>query len=332
MIIFSDVHLKDATEDVVFREVLPGLREACSNSVPGNSGMREAVCLGDFFHIRYKIDARIQNLVADEFRKWASLGIWLRILPGNHDQYDVDGRNVLELFSEIDGVDVYSESVIDPDGVWVPFRKDPNSILGAVAALPNTVNAKGKRVLWLHHGVRGAWTNEHVQNQDGVDPKKLEEFDHIFCGHYHGRQTVGRVQFVGSTYQTRADESGQEKGYFVFDGAKAHPITTNWGPKYHRIELDGSEPVDFSGIGVNDDVRVTTKGADATALATKAGGLLHSMGVRKHIVTPEVVLSEARLEVDDNSVLRDYAAAYVAKFGGELNHGMLLDLFGRLAG
>jgi len=330
MIVFSDVHLREETADVVLGEVLPGLRQACLQHGRDPGGYCEAVCLGDFFHIRYKIDARIQNLVADEFRAWSEAGIHTRILPGNHDQYDVNGRNALELFNEIHHVDVYTQPTVDGDGVWIPYRRNPEDILRALQTLPRNVNLQGKLVLWMHHGVRGAWANDNIQNRDGLEPEKFEGFHIVLCGHYHKRQTVGRVHYVGSPYQTRADESGQAKGYCSFDGETLRYFDAIWGPRFHRLEVRAGETLDLSGVAPRDEVRVRTVGPGAERLAEELGKQLAGSGIERHTVTPEVEPPEARLDVQANATMDDYVRAYVAQFGGELDPNRLVATFKEL--
>jgi len=327
MIVFSDVHLREESADVVLGEVLPGLRQAALQHGRDPGGRHEAVCLGDFFHFRYKVDARIQNLVADELRAWAEADIHLRVLPGNHDQYDVAGRNALELFDEIRLVDVYTQPCVDGDGVWIPFRRSPEDILTALQSLPRNVNLNGKLVLWMHHGVRGAWANDNIQNKEGLDPNRFSEFHAVLCGHYHKRQTIGRVSYIGSPYQTRADESGQAKGYCTWDGENLQYLDTIWGPRFHRIELKDGEALDLSGVAPRDEVRVKTVGPGAERRAEELGKQLAASGIERHTVTPEVEPMEQRLDVDQSATVEDYARAYVAEFGGELDHDRLVAVF-----
>lgn len=332
MIIFSDVHLKEESEETVFGQVLPGLFNAAKER-----GEKEMVCLGDLFHFRYKVDARIQNLLKDEFRRWVDAELDIRILVGNHDQYDLEGRNVLELFHEMNHVRVYSEAGWDGDGMWIPYRKDPAYIEWAIKRFHgNSMNLEGKRVCFMHNGLTGALMNDHFKNDiEGVAVDAFHGFDTVLCGHYHKRQTIFNetsgsnvvASYVGSPYQTRADESGQEKGYAVWDGKRLEYVNTRWGKRYHRIALSDGDALELEGIDAGDDVRVSTAvGVDSTDVAAQ----LIEAGIRTHTVTPDVEPLQVRLDVPENADLDAYARAYVEAQETHLDKTKLINFFDTL--
>lgn len=325
MIIFSDVHLREESANVVLGEVLPGIYQACLERQD-----YEVACLGDLFHFRYKIDARIQNAVKDEFRRWAQGGIRLRILPGNHDQYDVAGRNVLELFDHLPNVKVYSEPTWDEDGYWIPCRKNPDVVLAALATPPPRPDMPP--VLFLHQGIRGALMNDSVTDQEGIPLAALgDRWRTVLCGHYHKHQRVGeRVWYIGSPWQTGVLEAGQPKGFCAWLGGQLHFCERHWGPRYHTFEVEAGQSLDLSGVSSRDEVRVKTKGAGAEKAAEQIGARLVQVGVSRHTVTPEMQRVEARLAVADGASLQQYAEAYVGVTHGDLDPGHLLRVFHEL--
>lgn len=331
MIIFADVHLREESAEVVLGEVLPGIYQACIERQD-----YQAVCLGDLFHFRYKIDARIQNAVKDEFKRWTAAGINLRILPGNHDQYDVNGRNVLELFDHLPGVTVYSEPAWDEDGLWIPYRKDPAAIVAALST-PLPDNRKGLTTaptLFLHHGIKGAWMNDSVVDAEGIP---LEAFGQgwrtILCGHYHKHQRVGdRLWYIGSPWQTGVLEAGHPKGFCVWTAGALLFVEQRWGPRFHTFAVKAGEAIDLSGVNPRDEVRVKAVGPGAEKVAEQVGTMLAQAGIARHTVTPEVEAMQSRLAVGDGATLRQYAIAYVNQSSPELDRGLLMQVFEELAG
>jgi hypothetical protein len=328
MIVFADVHLREESVDVVLNEVLPGIYQECLERQDF-----QVACLGDLFHFRYKVDARVQNGVKDEFERWAAAGIQLRILPGNHDQYDVSGRNVLELFDHIPGVRVYSTPTWDGDGLWVPYRKAPSEMVAALAT-PYPFSTGERSVLWLHHGVRGAVMNDTVVDAEGIPIESFGgRWQAILCGHYHKHQRVGdRLWYIGSPWQTNVQEAGQPKGVCTWLGGQLQFVPKNWGPRIHTFTVGPGQALELVGVAARDEVRVKTVGPDAEQAAERVGAMLAQAGIARHTVTPEVAKMEARLAVSENATLLEYAHAYVAQTETDLDKTRLMATFGGLVG
>ena len=325
MIVIADLHLKEESAEVILREVLPGIFQAC---IARNE--REVAILGDVLHFRYKVDARLQNSLKDEFKRWADAGIQVRVLPGNHDQYDVTGRNALELFNEMPNVHVYTEPTWTSEGCWIPYRKNPEDILKALAQPKPSL---GGNTLFMHHGVKGAWMNDNVQDAEGVLLDNLEpaKWDAILCGHYHRHQQLGdRFWYIGSPWQTTANEAGQPKGYVVYTGKAVGFVPMAWGPRFHRFELQAGQSLDLRGVHARDEVRVKTVGPGAEAAAAVLGKQLVEAGLTRHVVTPDVEPVQARLAVPAGATLEHYAKAYVAQMETDLNRDRLMQVYGEL--
>lgn len=308
MIIFSDLHLREDSADTVFNEVLPGIEAA---ALERND--REIVCLGDFWHIRYRVPVDLQNAVSAVLWNWNRKSLKLRLLPGNHDQINVAGENALEVFGEYQNVNVYTMPTWDKDGFWIPYRQDPKDV-------ENTLqNSKSMpeypRILFMHHGIRGALMNDNRQDTEGLPIGMFSGFQKILCGHYHKRQNIGRDLFyIGSPYQTKADEANQDKGFAVWKDGKLEFVNKRWGKRYHIVEVasykSGPVPLPADVDPARDEVRVTTKlGVNPEAV----GRALVAMGVTEHVITPEVEPSENRLQVVPNANLAQFARAYVAE-------------------
>jgi len=321
VIVFSDLHLREDSENIVFNEVLPGILEAALMDPD-----KRVAFLGDWWHIRYTVSVRLFNRVRDELNEWCRLGVKVFLLPGNHDQVDYEGRNALEALGDLDGVEVFTNPCVNEWGLWIPYRVRNEDIKDALS-LWDSMNAQP--IVWMHHGVNGSLMNDHKRNTEGVPTDTFRSFHKVFCGHYHKRQELGNVTYIGSPWQTKADEAGQPKGYGIWDANTMTMkfVDTQWGPRFHTIELQPGEKLDLSGVRPNDEVRVTTApGVDAS----KIGKQLLKAGVA-HVVTPQVEAEEARLDVDANASMKEYAQAYVNQIAPEgLNKERLMSAFEEL--
>jgi DNA repair exonuclease SbcCD nuclease subunit len=324
VIIFSDLHLDTDSAGVCLGEILPGIRAACDDFHD-----REIAMLGDFWHLRYRVDVGLLNSVCALLKTWTVAGITVRLLPGNHDQVDVAGRNALEVLGEIPGVTVFTEPRLDEWGLWVPYRRDPGLVREAIAwAVGRIGNAP--LVCFLHHGVAGAIDNFSVATTEGIDPAELPPTVLCICGHYHRHQILpsGRVIYVGSPRQVTSQEAGQPKGFCTWDRAVLRFQARTWGPRFHAcaVGVDGqvSLPPDMR---PGDEVRVTAPEAACGGVARQ----LDALGVR-HVVTPELAAPEVRLAVGALATLEDYARAYVEREAGDLDKERLVRVFAALTG
>jgi hypothetical protein len=325
VILFSDLHLTEDSADTVFNEVLPGIEQAAL------ADDRDIGFLGDWWHIRYKVSVALLNRTHEWLLGLLDKQIHLRLLPGNHDQINVAGENALDVFGGLPHVKVYSIPQWDGDGLWIPYRQDPKDIEKALATPGGS-----KGVLFMHHGVRGAMQNDQVQNTEGLPVGAFSQFGCIWCGHYHMRQNVGKTLcYVGSPYQTRANEAGQNKGYTILHGNTFQHVTTRWGKRYHMLELDnyrsGKLPLPDGIDLARDEIRIKTKaGVNPEAV----GKALVKLGSINHVVTPEVEAGDQRLPVAAGAGLQDFVKAYVAKHavGDESEAPRLMRVFDEIVG
>lgn len=323
MIIFSDLHLDEDSAETVLGEILPGIRDAAfDRSDP------VIACLGDFYHLRYQVRVEIQNAVRDELKRWISGGLQFRLLPGNHDQVNVHGRNALEVFDELGpSCVVYTLPQWDEFGLWVPYRKYFKDVMTGITRERPAFHTKGQATLFAHLGVQGAWMNDHVQDKDGIPLSAFEDFGTVLLGHYHKRQTLGKAHYIGSPRQVTVHEAGQDKGFATWDGLTLQYVNTTWGKRYHRLRLEPGEILETGGVNPGDDVRVSAApGVNVEAL----GKQLTQLGVQ-HTVTPDVEVAEQRLEVHAHADLTEYARAYVEQLPTDLDPGRLLQVFEELS-
>lgn len=317
MLVFSDLHLREETAEVVFKSVLPGILQAAIKRK-----IMVIACLGDFYHLRYRISVFLQNKVAEWLRETGKRGIHVVLLPGNHDQVDSHGRHALEVFREFPHVHVIDEPKSRDDGLWIPYRQDPEELECAFKIKKHPYQDP---VVWMHHGVRGALMNARKKDEDGIDPTFFEKRKvQVFCGHYHKRQKVGVVQYVGSPYQTRADEAGDPKGFMIL--SKQHGVEfvdTAWGPRFHVFRFEAGKPFLLEGVAPGDEVRAV---AGPGVLPEQVGQFLQSQGIQKFVVSAEMEASGSRLQVRPGATILDYAEAYVREFRGQLDASFLMEV------
>jgi len=320
MIITADLHIKEDTEASVFGEVLPGLHKAALAQKPP----RILAILGDIYHMRYRIPVFLQNRFYFFLLDCVHSGVEVILIPGNHDQVNPMGENAIEVLSHIPKVTVYSQPTEDKHGLWIPHRKNVESVLKALKARPKP------GPVFMHQGVNGAMQNVGIKDTGNLFLESFEKETVIFSGHYHAPQTLNNLIYVGSPYQVKADEAGQTKGYVEYDGKSFDFVDTVWGKRYFKYAMRDTKTLVPEGARPEDELRIEVDGSNEIALAaTKA---LDEQGFHNVIITVKPIATKQRLEMEEGASTDDYAQAYVDNHETELDKVRLMHVYRNLTG
>ena len=286
---------------------------------------RTIAILGDVWHVRHRVPVSLQNRLLTYFELLWKSGIHVILLPGNHDQVNPAGENALHVFRNLPNVRVYSKPTVDDYGLWIPYRKDPKDIEEALKRTYTT------GIVFMHHGVCGAMMNNTMADKEGLPLSMFQGARMVLCGHYHKRQQVGIVNYIGSPYQTRADEAGQVKGYAIWNHTQQilEFRDTLWGKRFHSYEVSEGSLAVPDGAKPEDELRVMANpGVDVE----KLGQFLIAQGYKNVVITPRQAATEARLKVSTGASLGDYAEAFVDAQETPLDKERLMAVYREVTG
>lgn len=243
MIVFSDLHLRESSEDICFKVLSAVKAQALLEK-------GHVVFCGDFWHLRYQVNVRLLNRVKAELHQWAKEGIHVDLVPGNHDQVTVDGVNALEVLAE-PGIRVWTEPGTDGPYGFCPYRKDADAQL---EALKRVASGSKVRIVFGHFGVVGAAMNTGHQDAEGMRlPWKAWRPDAshaalpqggppLILGHYHRHQAGPGYIYCGSPYQQSFGEAGNTTGALQIDeGGRVQHVPLDLGPRYFIVQWDAAE-------------------------------------------------------------------------------------------
>lgn len=327
MVVFSDLHLKEANEQTVWAALEK--IEALAMEEPD----RQVVFCGDFWQLRYQVSVRLLNEVDKLLADWMSLGIEVDLIPGNHDQVTVRGINALEIL-ERDGVEIWTEPGIRAIGdCWcgfVPYRKDPEEQLAALEAVWDALEEQKQAnpIIFGHFGLRGATMNSGRKDRDGLQVPSRKGKALLVLGHYHGFQWltdqggISSVVYVGSVFQHTFGEAGNDIGaarvrWDPSTGWSMDHIPLDIGPKHHIISWDlterGEPPTVPQHVQPQDKVRVDIK-APPSLISPDLVGKLKAAGYEgaQVNVEPAAEKREHRFAVPAGESLLEAAERFVA--------------------
>lgn len=163
--------------------------------------------------------------------------------PGNHDQFLKNGSiHSMSIFKKQKNI-----LVVPPEGGMVtdreetcdifihPFTED-NAVLRNF--IINSARAPKTRpaFLVLHTAVQTALLGNGELDTTGIAIKDLKasQFEAVILGHYHKPQQLcdANIYYVGSPYQVKADEGGDEKRFLVWDGKRLRSVPIIGMPKF----------------------------------------------------------------------------------------------------
>lgn len=191
------------------------------------------VMLGDMFEDRKSIGLDVQDAAAEcvEYASGRLKEVYLVV--GNHDQYfrdgDIHSLRVFGYLGNVHIVDGFKSIKVGSYPLHMSaFRADPAAVKDWISGLP----AGG--CLCLHQAILGAEADGgHTYGNDDaltVDDCRPGDFDEVFVGHFHKPQSVARnVHYVGSPYQIKVNEAGQEKRIAVLT-VKGGKAVNTWVP------------------------------------------------------------------------------------------------------
>jgi UDP-2,3-diacylglucosamine pyrophosphatase LpxH len=142
-------------------------------------------------------------------------------IPGNHDLYYRDRRDVqsVEWARHLPNVTICNDWFSDGNVVIAPWLCGDD-----YKRIPNL---KG-RYMFGHFELPNFYMNAMVQMPDHGEVKNdhFHNFDHVFTGHFHKRQTQKNITYIGNCFpHNYADAGDDERGMMIMQWGQA--------PEYH---------------------------------------------------------------------------------------------------
>jgi hypothetical protein len=313
VIVTGDIHLTLETEPIVV-EVFKSIKA----TPPGADG--GLTLLGDIFDVRHVVHARLLSTFRDCLSSLYPEIDHVDIVVGNHDWWNLEGRNVLEHFERARHPMVHVHSEASTDGIvhfipWASREKQLGWIRSAATKRP--------RPLLGHLAVRGAWMNLLRPDADGIDVDELRAFPRVLMAHYHMRHDVApNIGYVGSPYQVSYAEAGQPKGLTVLDGldlaggaGTARFVELNVGPKHHKIVVDADHPqeIQIPDAKPGDKLWVCVRGQMAETLQATVQRTVaaHGLDVARFELDAQVEEPAARMAFVPGTPMKEIGVRYL---------------------
>jgi hypothetical protein len=177
--------------------------------------------LGDYNHHRASINIQTMQFGLRALEKLNNSFDHVYFIPGNHDLYYRDKRDVhsVEWAKHLPNVTIVNDWFIQDDVVIAPWL---------VGEDHKKLSKLSGKYLFGHFELPAFYMNAMVQMPDhgDVNDNDLAGFEKVFSGHFHKRQARNNIWYIGNAFpHNYADAGDDQRGMMVLE----------WGeePEFH---------------------------------------------------------------------------------------------------
>jgi len=194
--------------------ILKGIYEQCEHAK--QNGITTMINLGDTLDVKQSISTSTLNYLAQAFIKINDTFDNVYILVGNHDMskktYDSNGHN-LHIFAGYPNIHLVDEpktlEIHDNTFYMLPYF--PNEIMKG-HEFPHA------NFLMGHIEIQGFMLNQFVKAEEGLNANAItKNYDKVFMGHFHKRQSRGKIAYIGNLCRFFYGEDDDERGWTILD-------------------------------------------------------------------------------------------------------------------
>lgn len=275
----------------------------------------KVILAGDTFHTYGKVDAEALYLVNKIVSKAHQAGRTYYFILGNHEvaiKSDLK-INILDAVHHAVVVDEISKVYLLPEEVFIwlvpyyPTREEYLRAMGLVQFEMNQIKANQKEngyILISHVAVEEfmpAPSNSISSYKVAIS--EFPDCDHIFLGHYHNRQQLKNVRYLGAPIQHALGED-EAKGFWIFDAEKKEV-------EFHEVKLPRIKKLSACEIPLlekygKDDIIIVE-----TESEKQKQELLKKRPQTIVNLIPKMVVPESRLSIEGGESLEETLVKYL---------------------
>lgn len=176
-------------------------------------GCETCIFLGDWNHTRASINIQTLQFGLRALEKLSANFDQVYFIPGNHDLYFRDKRDVhsVEWAKHLPNVTIVDQWLELGDVVFAPW------LVGNDWRKLERLSGK---YLFGHFELPGYYMNAMVEMPDHgeLQTNHLQNFENVFSGHFHKRQNRGNVTYIGNAFPHNfADAGDDSRGMMILD-------------------------------------------------------------------------------------------------------------------
>ena len=294
-------------------------------------GIKTVIHLGDCFDVRKGIDYWSLDWAKRVFfNPLQEKGIQVHVIVGNHDIFY---KNTLKInapglnLNEYENVTCYSspqDVCVENENVFfIPWICEDNA-----EEFVESMAYSEASVAMGHLEIAGFYANQNYQCQHGTDARVFSQFEKVFSGHFHKKNSSGNITYLGNPYQLYWNDEGDTRGFHLFNlGTEELEFVENPNYLYKKVYYNEDKqslinPNKFKNTYVKMIVEKSTP-----RLLSKLVDSLYQVGIHdlKIIENFEVAL-EDDVEVEAEDTLTTLTNYIQALEDTEVDKGNLIEI------
>ena len=244
--VLGDTHfdVSNSNEDVFNQQIMFFREEFFPYLIENN--IKTIFQLGDFFDNKLKIGTNIQSrLMTEFFDVLESNNIVMFYFAGNHDLHFKDKRDVfslavfekayrenLKVIRNMDILDFQNRKYM-----FVPWLYD-----NEISKMAQMISEYKPELVFGHFEIKDFYVSKDFQATHGID-KEVFKNTKAISGHFHLKQEIGNIFYVGTPYQSSWTDFNEDKGFHILDtdDNSFEFIENKVTSKHIQIEINSEE-------------------------------------------------------------------------------------------
>lgn len=222
-VLISDIHFSPNTLELA----CASLRQALDRARQTDTRL---IIAGDLLDTKAIMRAECVNAILGILDQ-SSVPVY--IMVGNHDRINEKSLDTaLWCLDYLPCLHVINTPVSVGNLLLMPYISDVEDWKARLKMYPD------HKIVIAHQGFKGAKMGHYIVDKSSIDPETVKDYC-IWSGHYHARQTLGTVSYIGNPYTlTFGEANDPPKGFQVlFSDGSAEFVPTNLR-KHVVIEMD----------------------------------------------------------------------------------------------
>jgi len=308
-----------------------------------NNDIQAIIFMGDWFECRSSLNIATMNWSYKSASLLNELGLPIYFIIGNHDLYHRNTRDIHSLihFKEFENFILIDEPTVFPEigngGAFLsPFLFHEE--------YKNLKQYLKYKTWWGHFEFKGfVVTGSTNRMMSGPDVEDFKGPKHIFSGHFHKRQTINNITYIGNTFPTNfGDVNDTDRGCMIYDHDTDNMVFHNWEdcPKYFKLSFSDMRAVKVD-IPTNSYVKciidtetsyeeIQTLKHNFSAVFKPRDLILEESGAKEDSLT-NTESEDISVEIDDITTIDDLVVKLLNNIDNEqLDNQLLIRIYSEL--